>query len=295
VKKTDGLLEPLILMLKTVIELKRCHDENTIHGDAADRNIFVVTNKEKTDYSIHLLDFGMTYAADGLALTDFNKYTDHGEKTDMAPERLPKSKLKAHPAQDIYTLSVSFSHLINDINKKSKGCFSRCFPELTALVMRGRLEKPWQKRPSLDEYIAEITRIIGDSFIKLPVLERLHIDDKITTEMKHLAEKLPEASLEPALRLFLFSKCLKNEIKKSAAPGLFNGKKSAKAKQLDAARFLEEKIKSGTEITEDELKQHGKAIAASKELKEIYDALIAANLLSEEKDFVTAFTRWLVN
>jgi ankyrin repeat protein len=154
------------LMLRVAEELHRLHVEaGLIHGDAGARNILV--DNVDDDYNVHLLDFGMTYPADGYAIVNFEKPTSSDiTSADMAHERYPNRKLKARPAQDVFTIAKTFRKLIKKRDTEWLDEFYARFPVIKNFIKMG-LRKYLKNRPYLADFIENLESNL-DWMVNLP-------------------------------------------------------------------------------------------------------------------------------
>ncbi len=150
-KSIDDPEELALLMLRVAEELNRIHVEaGIIHGDAGARNIIVKRNKD--DFDIHFLDFGLAYRADGYAKVNYEKDSPSDTTSgDLAPERIPNRKLKARPAQDVYALAKTFRKLVKKRDAEWQQDFYSKFPVIKNFIKSGI--RDWKERPDLQEFI----------------------------------------------------------------------------------------------------------------------------------------------
>ncbi len=149
------------LMLRLAEELQRIHDVGIIHADIGLRNVMVRHSKSNRDYVIHFIDFGMAYKKNGYATVNFQSHkptTKSGKKassTEMAPERFPNRKLKAHPRQDVFSLAKTLNKMIKHRRATWRKNFANQYPFIKSFITTGSDKNP-VNRPSLPEFIVKL-------------------------------------------------------------------------------------------------------------------------------------------
>lgn len=308
--------ELALLILRVAEELNRIHVEaEIIHGDAGARNILVKKNKK--DFDIHFLDFGLAYRADGYAKVNYEKDSPSDTTSgDLAPERIPNRKLKARPAQDVYALAKTFRKLIKKRASEWQQDFYSKFPVIKNFIKSGI--RDWKERPDLQEFIRSLQSSLdwkknlpesletlnqvnrsGDTVAHIAAeagnisniisLLKHHPDLSILNHDGLTAAEVAHTSIKPIMEFFTFLYDLENQTSKMSSARLFdNSEVKQQKKILKAAHWFEKYILTD-DVDADEVENYQDIIDNSPELTSIHQFMADANWLRAENSSFSIF------
>lgn len=178
-------IELAAIILNVANELQRLHDLGIIHGDIGSRNILI------THHGARFIDFGMAYYKRGLAKTGYEPAAPDKPSDEMAPERIPDVRLKAHPSQDIYSLGKTLCKVFQLFNDDWLQEFHEEYPAIESFIefstrinAAERLALP----PFIDELEQQIYQAIDPSN-PLPQIELLLNYDHRRDSIAHIAAR----------------------------------------------------------------------------------------------------------
>ena len=246
------------LTLRVWQELQRIHDEQKIHGDAGERNVHIKSIKKDgviVDFKVHFMDFGLGYKRSGDANVGFTK-DKPCETSDMAPERQTNRKLKAHPAQDVYSIAYAINESLDEMkNPEFKKSFFENYPVVKNFISNGLL-KDWKRRPNLADSIS-------------------HLESDLNWK----------ANAAPVPSFFTYIDELEKQFKQLNKNHLYAQKNLSNiARVLEAAKFLAKNILDDTQVDVDNFDNYIDTITATPELFKHYENLVKHKCIKPADD-----------
>lgn len=134
-----------VLLLRVACELLRLHSIGIIHGDVSENNIIV--HVDNAEITIYFIDFGLSYRITEYANLDVYDYKY------LAPERLQKDPLRAHPSQDIFSLASLFNRVLSGMGEDWRAYFLNKYP-VFAKFIKSSMSKDPNERETLNVFVA---------------------------------------------------------------------------------------------------------------------------------------------
>lgn len=165
--KLDEITESELasIILNVAAELRRLHNRGIIHGDAGSRNILI------TKHGARFIDFGMAYYKRGLAITGYASSASDEESNELAPERVPDERLKAHPGQDVFSLAKTLRKVTRLFNDDWLQEFYEQYPAIESFIDDSITDEA-KERPKLQIFVKELGQQISDNDALTPTAHR---------------------------------------------------------------------------------------------------------------------------
>lgn len=135
------------LLLLVAAELLRLHSIGIIHGDVSENNIIVHIDND--EIKIYFIDFGLAYRITEPANLNVVEYNY------LAPERLQKDLLQAHPSQDVYSLASLAKRLLSKMGDEWRDYFLGKYSVVDNLI-KSSLTKDPNNREHLNYFVANL-------------------------------------------------------------------------------------------------------------------------------------------